>query len=151
MKFFKKKYTGLPDRYFCLFVILSATLIVAEMAAGCRRGLELDTPRQSLEYVICQQEQLPSELQKMIENRKKKACTFSFHDTKYTYLVVCYGPQEYTGYSIQVEECEKGDHVLYLRTQLIGPSAGEPAVRRENWPWMVVRCGKTEALCLIEP
>lgn len=110
----------------------------------------MNMSRTKTAYTICSWEQLPPELQQTLEEEKKKAGTFSYHNSKYTYLVVCYGPKKYTGYSIKVEECSRGDHILYLRTQLLGPSADEPPVVRENWPWIVVRCERTEDLCLIE-
>ena len=39
---------------------------------------------------------------------------------------------------------------LYLETQLIGPAAGEEVVETLTYPFLVVRCGRTELLCRIE-
>ena len=82
---------------------------------------------------------------------KEKPGTFTWKNSMYTYLVVCYGRQKYSGYSIRVEECTMRKESLYLRTQLIGPSAGEPVTETETFPWIVVRCDQTEAICIIEP
>lgn len=131
------------------FVPLFLCLLLS--ITGCIREVKIESDRKNTEYEICVKEQLPGELQKTIEEKKKKACTFSFHDSKYTYLIVCYGEKKYAGYSIRVEECSKGNQVLYMRTQLIGPSAGEPIAERKNWPYLVVRCKRTDSLCLIEP
>ena len=67
-----------------------------------------------------------------------------------TYLVVCYGEKSYSGYSVRVEQCWKDKEQLYLETQLIGPAAGEEVVETLTYPFLVVRCGRTELLCRIE-
>ena len=80
------------------------------------------------------------------------ACTpiFPHKNSKYTYLVVCYGEKPYSGYSIRIEECWKDKEQLYLKTQLIGPSSGEEIIETRTCPFLVVRCERTEQLCRIE-
>lgn len=129
--------------------IMAGILMLLCFCGGCQK-IEGEEKRQEIKYTVCPEGHLPKALQKTLENRKKTAGTFSYKNSMYTYLVVCYGPQKYSGYSIQVEECKKGEKTLYLRTQLIGPSAGDPVVETETYPWIVVRCEKTDAVCVIE-
>ena len=90
-----------------------------------------------------------SDCRRLLE-RKKKPGTFAYKNSKYTYLVVCYGEKSYSGYSVRVEQCWKDKEQLYLETQLIGPAAGEEVVETLTYPFLVVRCGRTELLCRIE-
>lgn len=126
-------------------------LLAAVLLAGCGRRFPIHAERSEVSYEICSKEQLPGQLQTIIEKKKQKPSAFSFHDGGYTYLVVCYGEKEYGGYSVRVEECSRGSHILYMRTQLVGPAAGEKVIRKKSWPRLIVRCKKTGDLCLIEP
>ena len=107
--------------------------------------------RQEVKYEICAEKNMPERLQKILEEREKKPGTFAYKNSRYTYLVVCYGEKSYSGYSIQVEECWKDKEQLYLETQLIGPKAGEEVVETLTYPFLVVRCERTELLCRIQP
>ena len=55
---------------------------------------------QAVKYEICSGKNMPERLQKIIEERKKKPGTFAYKNSKYTYLVVCYGEKSYSGYSV---------------------------------------------------
>ncbi|MFQ9748502.1 MAG: hypothetical protein ACLRYY_05835 [Anaerobutyricum soehngenii] len=96
---------------------------------------------------------MPERLQKIIEERKKKPGTFAYKNSKYTYLVVCYGEK-----SIQwlqrsaLKQCWKDKEQLYLRDAADRyPAAGEEVSgNAERCPFLVVRCGRTELLCRIE-
>lgn len=105
---------------------------------------------QEVKYEICTEKNTPKRLQSLLEKRKKYPGTFAYKNSKYTYLIVCYGEKPYSGYSIRVEECWKDKEQLYLKTQLIGPAAGEEVIETLTWPFLVVRCGRTEHLCRIE-
>ena len=93
---------------------------------------------QAVKYEICSGKNMPERLQKIIEERKKKPGTFAYKNSKYTYLVVCYGEKSYSGYSVRVEQCWKDKEQLYLETQLIGPAAGEEVVETLTYPFFVV-------------
>jgi len=68
----------------------------------------------------------------------------------YTYVVAGYGTRETSGYSIKVNDVYTGDNALYIDLNLIGPAAGEEVVETLTYPFLVVRCGRTELLCRIE-
>ena len=91
---------------------------------------------------------MPHRLQKIIEDRKIPGTFFAYKNSKYD--PVCYGEKPYSGYSIRIEECWKDKEQLYLKTQLIGPSAGEEIIETRTCPFLVVRCERTEQLCRIE-
>ena len=67
---------------------------------------------QAVKYEICSGKNMPERLQKIIEERKKKPGTFAYKNSKYTYLVVCYGEKTYSGYSVRVEQCWKDKEQL---------------------------------------
>ncbi|MBQ9155557.1 MAG: protease complex subunit PrcB family protein [Eubacterium sp.] len=138
-------FLRLPPVLRCLYLIFALLLL-----GGCDGGLNLAESRQEADYVICPPGHFPPELKRRIEGKCKKACSFTFSNTSSTYLVVCYGRQEYAGCSIRVEECSMGPRTLYLRTQLMGPGGEDPVVREPTWPYIVVRCQRTDKVCRIE-
>ena len=127
---------------YCLFLVI--------FSVGCGRTIHFGPDKEKVEYVICKESNLPAQLQELLEEKKKKSCTFTFTNSMYTYLVVCYGSRPYSGYSVRIEECSKTPEALYLRTQLIGPSAREPVVETETFPFLVLRCEKVDVLCIID-
>lgn len=134
--------------------------IVCIFLNGCTAALNIDgfhfgklggrKRGQTVKYEICAEKNIPERLQKILEERKKKPGTFAYKNSRYTYLVVCYGEKSYSGYSIRVEECWKDKEQLYLETQLIGPAAGEEVVETLTYPFLVIRCDRTELLCRIQ-
>lgn len=141
-------------------VSLFLIVIIGICVNGCTNTLNIDGFRfgklgrgekgKAVKYEICAEKNMPERLQKILEERKKKPGTFAYKNSRYTYLVVCYGEKAYSGYSIRVEECWKDKEQLYLETQLIGPAAGEEVVETLTYPVLVVRCERTELLCRIQ-
>lgn len=127
-----------------------AGILITMFMVGCQQKDVKETSGQNVEYELCQTGHMPKELEIMIEEKKKEGCAFSYKNSMYTYMVVCYGLRESSGYSIRVEECSRANGILFLRTQLIGPEEGELAAKKNTWPYIVVRCRRTEDICMIE-
>ena len=96
-----------------------------------------------LEFSIVEESQVPEELIKRIEEKKKKAFKMTFDSDKIKYIVVGYGAQESSGYSISVDELYLTQNAVYINTSLIGPAKGEMVARVETYPYIII---KTEYL-----
>ena len=149
-----------PLRISAIFLFLIFAIYLCISLSGCINVLNIDgfcleklgkkEQRQAVKYEICAEKNMPERLQTIVEERKKKPGTFAYKNSRYTYLVVCYGEKTYSGYSVRVEQCWKDKRQLYLETRLIGPKAEEEVVETLTYPYLVVRCGRTELLCRIE-
>lgn len=117
---------------------------------GCVKKLDLNGKKEEIEYAICKDSNLPEQLQELLEERKKKPGTFTYRNSTYLYLVVCYGKKEYSGFSVKIEECWKSEEILFLRTQLMGPAVGEKIIETETFPYIVVRCRQMDVFCMID-
>ena len=106
---------------------------------------------QEMSYEICKKGHIPKNLKTFIETAKKSPCCFTLKDSQNLYIVICYGEKKYAGYSIQVKQFEEKKGVLRIKTNLKGPSNTEPEIRKKNWPYLVLKCKSTDALCIIEP
>lgn len=146
-----KPHRAVPFFTYIIILCLFLNACTALNIDGFRFGkLGKRQQGQAVKYEICTEKNIPERLQKILEERKKKPGTFAYKNSRYTYLVVCYGEKPYSGYSVRVEQCWKDKEQLYLETQLIGPAAGEEVVETLTYPFLVVRCGRTELLCRIE-
>ncbi len=134
----------------CLCITLTGCTNILNIDGFHLAKLEKRERGQAVKYEICAEKNMPERLQKILEERKKQPGTFAYKNSRYTYLVVCYGEKPYSGYSVRVEQCWKNKEQLYLQTQLIGPEAGEEVIEALTYPFLVVRCGRTELLCRIE-
>lgn len=117
---------------------------------GCVKEWNVNGKKEKIEYTICKDSNLPEQLQVLLEERKKKPGTFTYRNSTYLYLVVCYGKKEYSGYSVKIEECWKSEDILFLRTQLMGPAVGEKIIETDTFPYLVVRCEQMPVFCIID-
>ena len=84
-------------------------------------------------------EDIPEELQKVIEEHKTQEITMSYQAGDALYIVRGYGQQETGGYSISVEACVLADDGIHVLFQLHGPAADETIVKEPSWPCVVLK------------
>ena len=110
-----KMHQDIQYKIYQTAVLLFLMFIVCICINGCTATVNIDgfhlgklgerKKGQEVKYEICTEKNMPERLQKILEERKKKPGTFAYKNSRYTYLVVCYGEKQYSGYSIRVEEC----------------------------------------------
>lgn len=118
---------------FWLAVMLSAVLL-----AGCGFGKE-EEERTNLEFTVVDEERLPEELKKIVEEKKAEAFKLTYADGGYLYLCIGYGKQESGGYSIAVNELYATENGIYLDTNLIGPKEADAQGENPSYPYLVVK------------
>lgn len=136
-----------PVRWVVLLCLCAAVCL---SATGCVKNLNLSGKKEPVEYVICKETSLPEQLKTLLKEKKKKPVTFTYRNSMYIYLVVCYGKKDFSGYSVRIEECWRSGETLFLRTQLMGPDAGEDSMETETYPYIVVRCPQMDVFCVID-
>ena len=118
--------------------ILAAFLLTAVLAAGCGFGKE-EEKRTNLEFTVVDEERLPEELKKLVNEKKKEVFKLTYADGGYLYLCVGYGKQETGGYSIAVNELYATENAICLDTNLIGPKETEAAGENPSYPWLATK------------
>lgn len=117
--------------------VLAAILSVV-MLAGCSFGKE-EEKKTNLEFTVVDEERLPDELKKLVEEKKQEAFKLTYADGGYLYLCIGYGKQETGGYSISVNELYATDNAIYLDTNLIGPKEADARGNSPSYPYLVVK------------
>ena len=92
-------------------------------------------------YFVVPEEEVPEELQKLIDERLESEFRLSFSEGETLYLAVGYGRQETGGYSIQVKDLYLADDMIYIDTELQGPLPEETESAKDSTaaPWLVVK------------
>lgn len=118
--------------------LLVLALLAAVMVTGCGIG-EDEEARTNVEFTVVDEERLPEELNKIVEEKKAEAFKLTYADGGYLYLCVGYGKQETGGYSITVDDLYATENAIYVDTNLIGPKEAEQKGSNPSYPYIVVK------------
>lgn len=98
----------------------------------------------SLDYTVVESEDVPVELQKLIDEKKASTLRLTFTTKDYTYIVAGYGTQKTSGYSIRVNDVYLGSNAVYADFTLLGPTASEAVTEIKTTPYIVIKIEKRE-------
>ena len=122
---------------FCLIVWVILTI------CGCRIIRIEEEERKPLEYTVMNQQEIPSELLSLIEEKKAKEFQMTYQSGEEMYLIKGYGQQMSGGYSIQVSEVSQSVNGIFFVSRLVGPKDdslnGEP-----SYPYIVIKTAYRE-------
>ena len=121
--------------------VIAAMLSVCLLAVcqGCSVKKTNTEKVRDVEITILEEEKIPEELAKQIEETKTKEFKLTCADKDALYIAVGYGEQKTSGYSIEVKECYETKNAVYIHTDLIGPSKEEKIVEAKTFPYVAVK------------
>lgn len=99
---------------------------------------------ESLDFTVVEDEDLPAELKKLIDEKKENTLRMTYTTKDYTYMVAGYGTMPTSGYSISVNDVYLGDNAIYVDISLIGPKAQESVTETPTTPYIVLKIEKRE-------
>ena len=139
----RKKCANTPARY---IYILPAVLCIICLSIMTMTGCSKNESKEHtvIDYTVVENEDLPAELRKLIDNKKENTLRLTYTTKDYTYVVAGYGTRETSGYSIKVNDVYTGDNALYIDLNLIGPAAGEAVNEVETYPVIVLKMERRE-------
>ncbi len=85
--------------------------------------------------------EIPEEVKHLITDNKKTQMKLSYTDQEEQYLVIGYGAQETSGYSVEVLEVYETANVIYVDTNLLGPQPDEKISTVATYPYIVINIG----------
>ncbi len=119
--------------------VLLIFLLTLTWFSGCKVE-EGDTKKISdLSFIVVKDEEIPERLRELIQESKTKPFKLTYSDDNYLYLVMGYGEQASSGFSIQVKECYLTSNAIVFKTNLLGPSKSENIVETKTYPFIVVK------------
>lgn len=120
-----------------MFILVLSCLCV--FLQGCRIEESKDKKVQDLDFTVMKESEVPPDILDMIEGKKHEAFQFTKTSEPYTYIVVGYGKQNTSGYSIQVEDVYLGENAIYVKTSLLGPKKDEAVKEVETFPCIILK------------
>lgn len=125
--------------------ILCVTLLTV-LLGGCMFMEASDEKIKDRAFVIVNEEVLPDEIRSIIETKKTEAFQMAYHETNATYIILGYGMQETSGYSIQVNEVYEGKDSIWVDADLIGPRKNDEIENEPSYPYVIIKTDKIEQL-----
>ncbi len=124
-----------------LFLLLCVAVF---FLCSCSMSKEDGEKVQDLDFTVVEEKEVPPELLSMIEEKKTAAMKHTWTNEEYLYIIIGYGEQKTSGYSIAVEEFYLGKNAIYVDTSLIGPSKEETVNETLTYPYIVLKTEKRE-------
>ena len=119
---------------------------VCVLLCGCKILDASDKKIEGMEFEVVDVQVLPEEIREIIEKKKEKAFQMAYHENQRTYIILGYGIQESSGYSIQVNDVYKGENGVWVDTDLIGPEKSESVEKISTYPYVVIRTDKIDQM-----
>ena len=124
-------------------LLISLILMMAILLTGCQMISSEKVKLRDLDFTIQSEETIPTEVMKMIKEKKEEPFKFTFTDGENLYICIGYGKQDRGGYSITVDALYLTEDAIYVETTLLGPDDGEKSQKIASYPYIVI---KTESL-----
>lgn len=121
------------------FISAILCIILLSLMAGCSAEKLRTEKLRDIEFTVVDEENIPEELEEMIEEREEKPFKLTYADNGALYIAVGYGEQPTSGYSIEVTELYETENAIYIHTNLLGPAKDEKIVERKTYPYLVVK------------
>lgn len=121
-----------------------AVLMTSVLVMGCKIT-DINSDKVSeLDFTVVEDKDLPIELKKLIDSKKENTLRMTYTTKDYTYIVVGYGTQETSGYSIKVNDVYLGKNAIYVDVSLMGPAADETVSETKTMPYIVLKIEKRD-------
>lgn len=106
---------------------------------GCSMEESSNQKLRDLEFTIASENDIPEELQKIIEEKKVGEFKITYTDNESLYICVGYGEQKTGGYSIAVSDLYLTNNAIFIKTNLIGPSKDEKISEGLSYPYIIAK------------
>lgn len=131
-------------------IILILGVVVAVGFTACSIKKAEEEKISDIDYTVVEEEDVPKELMKIINDKKEEVFHMTFDNKEYLYMVTGYGPQPSTGYSITVEELYETNNSICFRTGLKGPDKSQKTDSTVTYPYIVVKVEYTDKMVLFQ-
>lgn len=125
-------------------LILTVVMIFAMSLTGCKDTKIEEKKIKDLDYTVLGENEIPMELRQIIEENKHNVAKTTYVDMGELYIIICYGDQPTTGYSIEVNELYETKNTIAIKTTLKGPSKSEEVLNMITSPYIVVKLENME-------
>ncbi len=123
-------------------IFLCCCLMGSLLLFGCE--CKEDEKKMELSVTVVNPEEVPKELDEIIQKNREQEIKMSYQDQGYLYLVRGYGEQKTGGYSIQVNGVYLGESGIHVDTSLLGPDPNQKLSEEPSYPYIVLKMEERE-------
>lgn len=130
----------MKGKFFCAF--FSAFFLL--FLQGC--GIEQydDTKINDLDFAVVAEEDIPEAVMTIIQDSKSENFRKTYSDGDFLYIIIGYGPQPTSNYSIYIEYLYEAENAIFVSSMLKGPSKKEVVIETITYPYMVLKLQLSE-------
>ena len=138
-KHFIRKNVFMRKHMFLNITVVVALMLAISFCMACSGG-QADN-HEKIDYTVVENEDLPTELKKLIDNKKQSTLRLTYTTKDYTYIVAGYGTKETSGYSIRVDDVYVSGNAVYADFK---PAEGEQVNEVSTTPYIVLKYEKRD-------
>ncbi|MCR5792839.1 MAG: protease complex subunit PrcB family protein [Lachnospiraceae bacterium] len=113
--------------------------VLAVLLQGCSAGKIQNEKIGDIDFTVVKEEDYPDEVKALIEKQKYEPFQSVFLDGAYMYVLVGYGEQNTTGYSIRIEGVYETPTSIVVDTNLLGPQPDAELTGENTFPLIVLK------------
>lgn len=124
--------------------VIAAIVLTLFNQMSCRSEKIERKKLRDVDFTILEDDAIPDEVMRILEQDKGKLIKKTFSDKENLYIVIGYGKQMTTGYSIRVKELYESRNAIYIKTWLSGPPKDELISMAPTYPYIVIKIEDTD-------
>lgn len=120
----------------CIFLAVAVIIVIICMFMKITK---IDKKRlNDIEYKVLSEEEIPIEILEEIEKYKQESVQCSYICSAKLYIVVTYGRQDTSGYTVEVNDLYESSNAIFVKTTLKGPATLKEAKEEITYPYIVL-------------
>lgn len=120
------------------YILLIVVAMIGSSISGCTFAEMKSEKIQDIEYQMISDWDMPEEVLLLIEENQGTKIKMSYTDQGKEYIIIGYGEQETSGYSVEVLEVYETETTICVDTNLIGPTPDEEIANVITYPYIVI-------------
>ncbi len=133
-----------------IYKCIALSICVLLYISGCSVVKTNTEKENDLEFNVVSGSEIPKELLEFIEENKSSKMKLTYTDQGLEYVIIGYGEQNTSGYSVEVLEFYETENTVVISTNLLGPSPQEEIVESSTFPYIVILIEETEKPIMFE-
>lgn len=121
------------------FVTMVGVFLIAALT-GCKVEETKEKKIKDLEYTLCDESKLPTELKEIINDRKEEPFKLTYRTKDYLYIVVGYGAQDRTDLNVVMTDLYITENAIFVDTDMTSAETTTLANNLVSYPWLAVKC-----------
>lgn len=120
--------------------IFSVILLIClcSLLWACGNSSDVEN-RTDLDFTVVAHDQIPGELQQILDSKKEETFALTYTDGNYLYIAIGAGKQPTGGYSYAIQGLWLADNAICIDVDLLGPNVDEQQKKIPSYPHVVVK------------